>query len=488
MIRRRGQGDRPQSRRGEPFQLRRGPQRSRERRLLITDRTLRHEVPTVRAHAQRFILGLLIIMVLGTALLATPIAAADRQPTPLIDAVFTAVSAICLTGLVTVDTGTHWSGFGKAVIVGLMQIGALGFLIGASIVLQLLRRGNSLSDSLLLRDGEPALSLRETRVLTGRILVFTLAVEAAGAVIIAIGFMPQLGPLAALGQGVFYAVAGFSNAGFDLTGNFLSLIPFQTVVWFNIVMLFLVQAGALGYLTFADVWRVRGWRKLTLDTKLVLLSHVVLLLGGAALFLALDWGGAMAASPEWAKPMISLFQSAATRSSGFATVNMAEASGAILFVFSILMIIGGAPASTAGGVRLTTVAVVVVAVLATLRGQTQPQVLQRRLPVSLILRALTVIVLFMAAHGIATVALYVAENHFAGAERAFIPLLFEAASAIATDGLSTGITPGLSTAGKIVLVITMFIGRIGPLYAVYALQQRSSPARYRFPEEPVRIG
>jgi trk system potassium uptake protein TrkH len=401
---------------------------------------------------------------------------------------FTAISAGAITGLVVVDTATHWNGFGKAVILVLMQIGTLGFLVGASIILQLLRRGSSLRDAILLRDGEPALTLREARTLTRRILWFTLGVEAIGAAAITIGFLPEKSPADALWHGVFYSVSAFSNACFDLTGGFLSLIPYQEVVWFNIIIMLLIQAGSLGYLVLADVWEARRWRHLTLDTKLVLISHLLLLGLGAGFFLAVEWAGAMAAAPTWAKPMISLFQSVSTRSGGFATVNLGEASAATLFLFAILMIIGGAPASTAGGVRLTTVVAVFVAVGSTLRGQVEPQVMGRRLPTPLIFRAMTVVVLFMAAHGAATVALFLTENHFGGADFPFMSLLFEAASAIATDGLSTGITPGLTDAGKIVICVVMFLGRIGPLTAVYALQQRQRPARYRYPVEPVRIG
>ncbi len=470
------------------FRLRRGNRADGPRILRFKDEVPLNGVPSFRQSAQRFILALVVILLVSTALLASPWTSASGQPTPLIDAVFTAISAACITGLVTVDTQTHWNGVGKAVILILMQIGTLGFLVGASLVLQVLRRGASLRDSLLLRDGEPALTLHEARTLTGQILKFTLIVQALGAISITIGFVPERSVPDAIWHGVFLSVSAFSNACFDLTGGFQSLIPYRDVVWFNLVIMGLIQAGSLGYLILSDVWRGRRWNVLTLDTKLVLISHGLLLALGAGCFLFLEWGGAMATAPDWSKPMISLFQSVSTRSGGFATVDLGQAAGATLFLFAILMMIGGAPASTAGGVRLTTVAVVVVSVLSTLRGQNEPQVMRRRIETSLIYRALTVIVLFMALHGAATVALYITENHFGGADFAFMPLLFEAASALATDGLSTGITQSLTTAGKVVLCVTMFVGRIGPLTAVFALQQRQRPARYRYPAEPVRIG
>jgi trk system potassium uptake protein TrkH len=210
----------------ERFRLRRGNRTAGPRVLLFGDEAEPNSVPSFRQSAQRFILGLAAILLVGTVLLATPWTSASGQPTPLIDAAFTAISAACITGLVTLDTQTHWNGVGKAVILILMQIGTLGFMVGASLVLQVLRRGASLSDALLLRDGEPTLTLREARSLTGRILKFTLVVQAIGAIAITIGFLPERSVLDALWHGVFLSVSAFSNACFDLTGGFQSLIPY----------------------------------------------------------------------------------------------------------------------------------------------------------------------------------------------------------------------------------------------------------------------
>ncbi|MDP9366033.1 MAG: Trk family potassium uptake protein, partial [Chloroflexota bacterium] len=439
---------------------------------------------------QLFLLAFAALVALGALLLALPWTAADGRPTPPVDALFTAVSAACVTGLVTVDTADHWNRLGQGVILVLMQGGGLSFTVGASIVLQALRRGTSLRDALLLRDGEPALSVREALDLSRRILRFTLTVEAAGAVALALGFGLDLDlrPTEAAWFGLFHAVSAFCNASFDLSGGFRSLTPYRDSVWLNVVVAALIQAGALSYLVLGDVWRQRRWRPLTLDAKLVLLAHALLVASGAAVFLALEWGQSLAGAPAWAKPMAALFHSVAARSGGFATVNLGEAGAATLFVFVGIMLVGGAPGSTAGGVRLTTVAVVVVAVVATLRGQTEPQLFGRRVATSLVFRAMAVVALFGLAHFVATLALAVTENALGGADLAFIAIMFEAASALATDGLSTGITPGLSTAGKLVLCATMFLGRVGPLTAVYALQHRQRPPRHRFPEAPLRIG
>lgn len=447
-------------------------------------------VPSARRHAQLFVLAFGGLVAVGATLLALPWTTADGRATPPVDAIFTAVSAACVTGLVTVDTADHWNRFGQVVILVLMQGGGLSFTVGASIVLQALRRGASLRDALLLRDGEPALSVREALDLSRRILRFTLAIEAIGAVALALGFALDRGlpaPRAAW-FGLFHAVSAFCNASFDLSGGFRSLTPYRDTVWLNVVVAALIQAGALSYLVLGDVWRRRRWRDLTLDAKLVLLAHGLLVAGGAAVFVAFEWGRSLAGAPTWAKPMAALFHSVAARSGGFATVNLGEAGAATLFVFVGVMLVGGASGGTAGGVRLTTVAVVAVAVLTTLRGETEPRIFGRRLAVALVFRAMAIVALFGLAHFAATLALALTENTLRGADLPFIALLFEAASALATDGLSTGITPGLSTAGKLVLCATMFLGRVGPLTAVYAIQRRQRPTRYRSPETPVRIG
>lgn len=446
--------------------------------------------PSARRHAQLFVLAFGVLVAAGALLLALPWTAASGEATAPVDALFTAVSAACVTGLLAVDTADHWNRLGEATILVLMQGGGLGFTVGASIVLQALRRGTSLRDALLLRDGEPALALGEVRELAGRILRFTLAVEAAGAVALTLGFWlsGRLPFSTALWHGVFLAVSAFCNASFDLSGGFRSLTPFRDVVWLNLTIALLIQAGALSYLVLSDVWRKRRWARLTLDAKLVLLTHGLLVVGGAGGFLALEWGRSLAGAPGWARPMAALFQSVAARSGGFATVNFGEASGATLFLFTGLILIGGAPGSTAGGVRLTTVAALAVAVVATLRGQPEPQLFGRRLAPTLVFRAMAVVVLFGVAHFAATLALALTEDAIGGAELPFIALMFEAGSALATDGLSTGITPGLSTAGKLILCATMFLGRIGPLTAVYALQRRQRAVPYRLAEATLRIG
>jgi trk system potassium uptake protein TrkH len=438
-------------------------------------------------YARRFVATLAALILSGTALLMLPWATESGEATPPVDAFFTAVSAVCVTGLVTLDTGSHWSFAGEAIILLLFQIGGLGFMVGASLVLLVLRREVGLRESLLMQAGGPTLSLREAIDLSGRIVRFTFVLEGIGAVLLTARFLMDmpLGP--ALWKGIFYSVSSFCNAGFDLEGGFVSLTPYRTSLLVNAVVMVLIQAGALSYIVFSDVATKRNWRQLSLDTKLVLVVNGVLLLTGAFVVLGVEWDSALAETPLWARPIVALFQSTA-RTAGFSTVDFGLFHMGTLFVWLVLMGIGGASGSVAGGVKMTTVGVLGAAVGSTLRGQIEPQIFGRRLPVSLVFRAMAVIILFVVLHFVATLVLVLVQTLAHEGSESFIALMFEAMSALATVGLSTGVTPDLSEAGKLVLCATMFIGRLGPLTATYALQRRQHQPRYRFPETAVRIG
>lgn len=449
----------------------------------------RPDIPNARGHAKIFALALLGVMAIGTLLLATPWTTESGNATPLDDALFTAVSAAAVTGLVTVDTQSHWNFAGELVILLLIQSGGLGFMVGASLVLQTLRRGQTrLSDAVLIQNGAPTVSLREAGYLARRIVRFTLITETIGAALLTVRFSREMPLPEAIWQGTFHAVSAFCNAGFDLQGGYLSLIGYQADVWVNVVVMLLIQAGALSYIALADVAATRRWSRLALDTKLVLVANAVLLVIGAVVFLAAEWNGGLASTPESARPMAALFQSVSARTAGYASVNFADLHTVTLFVWIGIMLIGGASGSTAGGIKLSTVGVVVAAVVSTLRGREEPTVFGRRLATPLVLRAMAVIALMFVTHFAVTVLLATTEDLIGNNDVSFIALMFEAMSALATVGLSTGITPSLSTAGKLVLCAAMFFGRLGPLTAVYALQRHQRPVRYRLPIAPVRIG
>ncbi|MGC4189849.1 MAG: potassium transporter TrkG [Thermomicrobiales bacterium] len=444
--------------------------------------------PTIQGHAKLFVGGFLLVVALGSLLLMLPFATERGQSTRPIDAIFTAMSASAVTGLAVVDTQDHWSLFGEAVILVLMQLGGLGFMVGASIVLVSLGRGSSLRDAIMLQDGSPAMSLAEAVNLSKRIFRFMFITEGIGAVLLTIRFLRDESPLVALWYGIFHAVSAFCNAGFDLQGNFASLSRYETSPWINVTIVLLIQTGALSYMVLDDAWKTRKWSRFHLDTKLVLLTNAILVGTGAVLFLLTEWNAALTHTPDWARPMVAIFQSASVRTAGFTTVSFGNVHSPTVFLWIGMMMVGGASGSTAGGIKLATAAVVFVAVINTLRGETQTQIFKRRIPTLLIFRAMAIIAVYLSMHFIFTLLLGFTEDVLGPNDLTLLDLMLEAMSAAATAGLTTGITPDLSTAGKLVVCAAMFFGRFGPLTLVYALMRRQRQTRYKYPEAPIRMG
>ena len=404
------------------------------------------------------------------------------------DALFTAMSALSVTGLVTLDTETHWNAGGQLVILALIQIGGLGFMVGTSLVLRLITRGSgSLRHQLLISGNIPTLSLRDAIAFSRRIATFTLVVEAIGAALLAIHFLQEEDPMTAIWHGIFHSISAFCNAGFDLQGNFTSFTGSGDAVFLNAVLILLIQAGSLSYLVFHDIADKRRWSRLSGNSRLILTFNAALVIIGAAVFLTAEWNASMANSSTEAKPMQALFQSVAARTAGFATVDFAEASTVTVLGWLGLMFIGGASGSTAGGIKIATVAVIFIAMFSEIRGRRDPEAFRRRIPLEIVVRAITVATLFFLIHFTLTLALLGTER-YAGDAPSFQAILFEVMSAQATVGLSTGVTPDLSTPGKYIVILTMFIGRLGPLTVAYALAQRDQRARHRYPEMQVHIG
>ncbi len=457
--------------------------------ITLPEPVRQREAPNVRRSAKIFVGALAIIVAVGALLLSMPFTARNGEPTPWDDALFTAMSAASVTGLVTVDTADHWNGFGQVVILVLIQTGGLGFMVGASLVLRILGRsgGARLRDAILIQDGAPTVSMAEAVSLSRKIVRFTFVTEAIGALLLTSRFAMDMPFEQALWKGIFHAVSMFCNAGFDIFGQFRSLSTYHDSLWVNLTIMGLIQAGALSYIVLADVGAKRRWSTLSANSKLVLLFNAILLAVGIVAFLGAEWNGALADTHAPARPLVATFQSVTLRTAGAATTNFAEVSSFTLFVAIALMFVGGASGSTAGGIKLQTFGVLVVAVSSTLKGHDEPEVFNRRIPVQLVLRSLAVAALFFAAHFLVTLGL-AATEHLYGVQPNFQSLLFEAMSALATVGLSTGITPELSTPGKVILAAAMFFGRIGPLTAAYALQSRQERKHYRFPQAHVNIG
>ncbi len=446
-------------------------------------RTRREPLPV----ALVLILGFALMIAVGTLLLVLPISSASRDWTSPIDALFTATSAVCVTGLVVVDTASHWSGFGHVVILLLMQAGGFGFMVSSTLLLLLLvRRRTALRDRVLVQQSLGTPQLGNVQELVRRVAGFTIAFEVAGAIVLTLRFAAggeANGPLSAAWWGLFHSVSAFNNAGFDLVGGFRSVTPFANdpVILGTLGVLFVV--GSLGYAIVGDVAGKRRWSRLALETKVVTLTTLALLAAGTLAVAALEWSNpaTLGALPEPSRALNAVFQSA-TRTAGFAAVPTGDLRDSTLFALMALMFVGGASGSTAGGIKVNTFSVLLIAITSTARGRPSAQAFGRRIQHEIVYRALAVALLSIAFVFLVGLALSVTTP------LPFVDVLFESVSAFGTVGLSTGITPDLDALSRIVLVFAMFAGRLGPLTLVLALAARRQAVSFRPAVESMRIG
>lgn len=428
--------------------------------------------------------GFAAMIVLGALLLMLPVSSRSGQFTPFVDALFTATSAVCVTGLVVLDTGTHWSPFGQGVILALFQIGGFGFMTSTTLLMMAIGRRIGLRERLLIGEAmgvsRPGGLVRIVR----RIAIFTFLAEGIGVIVLFPRFLADSPPVTALWRAVFHSVSAFNNAGFDILGNFRSL---QGYAGDNVLVgavAILIILGGISYLVVDDMLVTRSLKRLSTDSKVVLVTTLSLLtLGTLAILLA-----------EWSKPATigglslpqrllgAFFQSATSRSAGFSVVDVGKMAELSLFFTMFLMFVGGASGSTTGGIKVGTFAVLVITALSTLRGKEYTGAFGREFIDQNIHRALALVMFYLGLIGAAVLALSITEQF------GLVNLLFEATSALGTVGLSTGITPELSAAGRLIITASMFVGRLGPLALVSALVQRQRPAEYRYPKAMVRIG
>lgn len=451
--------------------------------------------------AQAILLSFAVMILVGTCLLNLPIASADGCSIGWLDALFTATSANCVTGLVVVNTMTHWTLFGQLVILALIQLGGIGFITVVTGALAVFKRRIGLRQRLTIQTMFNQGSLGGMVHLVWRVLKYTLTIEAVGAVLLTIGLLTsdrgyQLGE--ALWYGLFHAISAFCNAGFDIIGE-NSLMEFSGNWLINLTIMALIILGGLGFTVLHELRALfsqhRPWgkrlRHLSLHTKLVLLTTSGLLLFGTLIFALLEWHntgtiGTFATPQKW---LASAFESVTLRTAGFLTIDQNQLTDFSKLIASSLMFIGGSPAGTAGGIKTISLAILVVAVLSAVRGQQHLTVFHRRMSLAMLQKALAITGTMAALVMISVLIL-----HFSEARNAFDPhlmdLLFEATSAAGTVGLTTGMTPYLSVIGKLVITVCMFIGRLSPLTLAVALTSRldTDPDRLQYPEEDVIVG
>lgn len=426
----------------------------------------------------------------GTGLLMLPIATSDGGATRFIDALFTATSAACVTGLTVVDTASHWSPFGQVVILVLIQVGGFGIMAGSTLLLFLfIGRRTTLRDRVLVQESLGGLHLGSVTSLVRRIAVFTIACELTGAIVLGIAFTsgPEAGPPGnplGIWWGIFHSISAFNNAGFDLTGGFRSLSPFVDDWAVLLTMAMLLTAGGLGFAVVGDALVRRRWSRMALETKLVLSTTVALLVGGAVAIGFTEWANpaTLGALPAEQRLLNALFESATLRTAGFTALDTGAFAEATLFVVMALMFIGGASGSTAGGIKVNTFSVLLIAIVSTVRGQPSAQAFGRRIQHAIVYRALAVALLAVAFVFAVGLGLTLTTD------ATFVQTLFEAVSAFGTVGATTGITPGLTDPARLIATFAMFVGRLGPLTLVLALAARAQPIPYRPAIETVRIG
>lgn len=437
--------------------------------------------------ARVLVLGFSLLILIGALLLTLPEATRDGQGLSFLNAMFTATSAVCVTGLVVVDTGTTFTTFGQLVVLALIQVGGLGFMTFATLIAIMLGKRVTFKERLVLQEALNQVSPAGVVRLARYVLLFTFVFEAMGALILSFRWSFDLGWERALYYGIFHAVSAFNNAGFDLFGNFMSLTGYSGDMTVNVTIMLLIITGGLGFTVLADLYsHKREHKKFSLHTKLVLEATAILIGLGAVFILAIEFSNpkTLGALPLPVKVLASFFQSVTTRTAGFNTLNLPDLRDTTLIFMIALMFIGASPGSTGGGVKTTTFISVVLSVLSTFKGEEQISVKGRTLPREVVKKAVAIITM-------ATLLIFVVVSLLTLTEKAdFLTLLFEVTSAFGTVGLSLGVTPHLTIIGKIAIMLTMFTGRVGPLTVGFALSRKIQGAQVsmKYPEEKIIIG
>lgn len=441
-------------------------------------------LPWTLSPAQVLVIGFASIILLGALLLTLPAATTDGQGLNFIDALFEATSAVCVTGLVVVDTGTVLTPFGQTVIIFLIQVGGLGFMTVATLFAIMLGKRIGLRERLLMQEALNQITIQGVVKLTRYILMATFIIEGTAALILTAVWLKDLGWPRAFYFGLFHAISAFCNAGFDLFGNFRSLTGYVANPWVNIVIMSLITLGGIGFTVMADVYQKRSFARFSLHTKMVLTISLLLVVGGAAGILVLENSNpkTLGALGPGGKILAAFFQSVTPRTAGYNTLDMPSLTTATQFLLIILMFIGASPGSTGGGIKTTTFGALLAAAWATINGKEEAEVFRRRLSEVTVFKALAIAMAAGLLVMVVTMALSVTE------QAEFITVLFETVSAFGTVGLSLGLTPNLTDVGKLLITLTMFAGRVGPLTLAIALAQKGKKTLIRQPEEKIMVG
>ncbi len=442
-----------------------------------------------RSPARFAIFGFAALIIVGTALLMLPAASAIGN-LKFVDALFTAVSSSCVTGLVVVDTGSALSKFGQLVVLGLIQIGGLGIMTMSTLFLLLGGRRPSLVGRMVIQDTFTGGGEQSVPDIIRDVVLFTVVIEGIGASLIFLRFLPGKTVGEALYFSVFHAISAFCNAGFSFFSN-----TYRGDLMLNLVICFLIVSGGIGFLVLSELKRKfpfnrRNWSRLSLHSKLVLSVTGILLIFSSLLIIFMEWHNTLASLSLPDRFLAGFFQAVSARTAGFNTLPIGKMANETLFVLILLMFIGASPGSCGGGIKTSTFASLIVLGISRLRGHERPQIFHRTISTTSIAKAMSVVMISTVVIGIAAMVIMMTElgeTPHPMSRGKFLELMFEVVSAFGTVGLSTGVTQGLSQAGKLILSFVMFVGRLGPLVIVLAVSRRDAP-HYYYAEEEIMSG
>ena len=446
----------------------------KDRKLSLVDKEL--NPPRVLA------LGFGALILIGAILLNLPIATNTGEKVGFINALFTSSSAVCVTGLVVKNTADYWSNFGHVVIISLIQMGGLGFMTMTTVGALLLGKRITFTERLVIKEQLNQETMTGLVKLTKYVVASTFLIEGIGAIILATKFIPMHGFKKGIWFSVFHAISAFCNAGFDIMGS--SLEPYVGDLTLNLTLAFLVIIGGLGFSVYIDISKNRKFSRLKVNSKLVLVMTASLLILGSILIFATESNNpnTMAGFTAKEKVLSSFFQSSIARTAGFNSINLNGMREATVIILVILMFIGGSPGSTAGGVKTTTFGVLLLTTRAVIRGDRDVIIFKRRISQSIINRSLAIFMVGIVMVLSLTLLLTFTEN------ASFLDLLFETTSAFATVGLSRSLSPNLTNIGKILISLTMYAGRVGPLTMAFAFAQKERMENYRYSEGNISVG
>lgn len=429
-----------------------------------------------------------IIILAGTLLLTLPAASRDGISCGFRPALFTATSATCVTGLVLYDTWTQWSAFGQIVILCLIEMGGLGFMTAASFVIFLFRKKVKLRQRMLMAQSLSVNDMDSVVKLQKWVLCGSLGIQLTGAIVLFLRFLPRFGVQKAAWWGVFHSISAFCNAGFDIFGSIApgaSMIAFRTDPVVSVTLMLLIIAGGLGFFVWEEVVRIHSWRKFSVYTRLVLLMSAVLILGGAVAFCILEWNNpdTLGSLTIPQKLLNGFFQSVTVRTAGFASVDQASLTEAGKAVTMVFMLIGGSSGSTAGGIKTVTFVVLLLFIWSNIRGKSSVCVFKRTVPDRQVMDAMTIVLIMTG------LALFGGVLISATSPVSFTDGLYESVSALATVGLTAGVTTSLSIPAQILIMIYMYFGRVGVLtLSLGFLMGNRAEERFQYAHTNLLIG